>query len=157
MKLRLIVLGKTDQSYLQEGTELFMKRIVRYLPFEYMVIPELKNTRKLSQEQQKNKEGELLLSRLNAGDELILLDEKGKEFRSETFARFLEKKMLAGTRSLVFATGGPYGFSSQVYAAAGSKISLSRMTFPHQLVRLVFAEQLYRALTIINGEPYHHA
>ncbi|WP_423129347.1 23S rRNA (pseudouridine(1915)-N(3))-methyltransferase RlmH [Gaoshiqia sp. Z1-71] len=156
MKIRLIVIGKTDKSFLQEGIELFHKRIPHYLPFEYQVIPELKNTRKLSEDQQKEKEGELLLTRLNPGDELILLDERGDEFKSTDFARFLEKRMLGGTKNLVFAIGGPYGFPETVYQAAAGKISLSKMTFSHQLVRLIFSEQLYRALTILKGEPYHH-
>jgi 23S rRNA (pseudouridine1915-N3)-methyltransferase len=156
MKIKLIVIGKTDKSYLQEGTAIFYNRITHYLPFEYQVIPDLKNTRKLSGDQQKEKEGDLLLPYLNPGDELILLDEQGKEFSSPEFARFLEKKMLGGTKTLVFAIGGPYGFSRKVYDAATSKISLSRMTFSHQMVRLIFTEQLYRALTILKGEPYHH-
>lgn len=156
MKIKLIVIGKTDKSYLQEGTAVFYNRITHYLPFEYQVIPDIKNTRSLSENRQKEKEGDLLLARLDPGDELILLDEQGKEFNSSGFARFLEKKMLGGTKTLVFAIGGPYGFSKMVYDAALSKISLSKMTFSHQMVRLIFTEQLYRALTILKGEPYHH-
>ena len=156
MKIRLIVIGKTDKKFLQEGIDLFLKRIPHYLPFEYQVIPDLKNTRKLSEDQQKEKEGELLLAQMKPGDELILLDERGDEFKSTDFARFLEKRMLGGTKNLVFAIGGPYGFPEVVYQAAAGKISLSRMTFSHQLVRLIFSEQLYRALTILKGEPYHH-
>ncbi len=156
MKVRLIVIGKTDKTYLQEGIDIFHKRIPHYLPFEYQVIPDIKNTRNLSEEQQKEKEGELILSQLKSGEELILLDEKGKEFKSTDFAQFLEKKMIGGTKSLAFVIGGPYGFSSQVYQAATAKISLSKMTFSHQMVRLIFSEQLYRALTILKGEPYHH-
>ncbi|MGQ8338147.1 23S rRNA (pseudouridine(1915)-N(3))-methyltransferase RlmH [Sunxiuqinia sp. A32] len=156
MKIRLIVIGKTDQKYLQHGVEIYQKRLAHYLPFEYLIIPDIKNTRKLSEEQQKEKEGELILAQVKPGDELILLDEKGKEFRSVEFARFLEKKMLSGVKNLIFVVGGPYGFAPKVYQTATSKISLSKMTFSHQMVRLVFSEQLYRALSILKGEPYHH-
>ena len=156
MKIKLVVIGKTDKAYLQEGIDLFLKRIPHYLPFEYLIIPDIKNTRKLSEEQQKEKEGEGILAQIKAGDELILLDEHGKEFRSTEFARFLEKKMLGGTKNLIFCIGGPYGFSQKVYDTAIAKISLSRMTFSHQMVRLIFCEQLYRAMAILNGEPYHH-
>lgn len=156
MKIKLIVLGKTDQAYLQEGIQDYHKRIHHYLPFEYQVVPDIKNTRKLTGLQQKEKEGDLILSRIRKGDELILLDERGTEFRSTEFARFLEKHMLGGVKTLVFVVGGPYGFSEAIYQRASGKISLSKMTFSHQLVRLVFSEQLYRALTILKGEPYHH-
>ncbi|WP_163716430.1 23S rRNA (pseudouridine(1915)-N(3))-methyltransferase RlmH [Mangrovibacterium lignilyticum] len=156
MKIKLVVIGKTDKKYLQEGLELFQNRIPHYLPFEYQIIPDIKNTKSLSEEQQKEKEGELILAQLKAGDELILLDERGNEFRSVDFAGFLEKKMLGGIKNLIFCIGGPYGFSAKVYQAANGKISLSRMTFSHQMVRLIFCEQLYRALTILKGEPYHH-
>ncbi|MEN6455670.1 MAG: 23S rRNA (pseudouridine(1915)-N(3))-methyltransferase RlmH [Prolixibacteraceae bacterium] len=156
MKIKLIVIGKTDKPYLQDGIDLFNKRLIHYLPYEFQAIPDIKNTRNLSESQQKEKEGELLLNQLNPGDELILLDEQGIEFSSVNFARFLERKMLGGTKNLVFAVGGPYGFSQTIYDAAKSKISLSKMTFSHQMIRLIFAEQLYRALTILKGEPYHH-
>ena len=156
MKIKFIVIGKTDQSYLKEGIDIFLKRIARYVSFDYQVIPDAKNTRKLSQDQQKQKEGKLILAQIKPGDELILLDEKGNEFQSVEFARFLEKKMLSGLKTLVFVVGGPYGFSSEVYHAAKGTVSLSKMTFSHQMVRLVFSEQLYRAFTIIKGEPYHH-
>ncbi|MEL7586783.1 MAG: 23S rRNA (pseudouridine(1915)-N(3))-methyltransferase RlmH [Prolixibacteraceae bacterium] len=156
MKVKLIVVGKTDKTYLQEGISIYHERISHYLPFEYRIIPDIKNTRRLPEEIQKEKEGELLLSQINPTDEIILLDERGKEFKSPEFARFLEKKMLDGTKTLVFIIGGPYGFSKKLVDAATSKISLSRMTFSHQMVRLIFSEQLYRALTILKGEPYHH-
>lgn len=156
MKVKLLVIGKTDKDYLNEGIDLFRKRIPHYLPFEYQIIPDIKNTRNLPEDQQKEKEGELILAQLKAGDELILLDEHGKEYRSTEFALFLEKKMLAGTKTLVFCIGGPYGFSPNVFEMATGKISLSKMTFSHQMVRLIFCEQLYRALTILKGEPYHH-
>ncbi|MGV8091783.1 MAG: 23S rRNA (pseudouridine(1915)-N(3))-methyltransferase RlmH [Mangrovibacterium sp.] len=156
MKIKLIVIGKTDQPYLQDGINIFNKRIIHYLPYEFQIIPDIKSTKKLPESQQKEKEGCLLLAQLSQGDELILLDEHGKEFSSAGFARFLEKKMLGGTKTLVFAIGGPYGFSPKVCDAATLKISLSKMTFSHQMVRLIFTEQLYRALTILKGEPYHH-
>lgn len=156
MKICLIAIGKTDEPYLQKGLEIFLKRIPHYISFEMKLIPDIKNSRNLSQEQQKEKEGELILQQLQTSDELILLDEQGDEFSSLEFARFLEKKMLSGPKRLVFVIGGPYGFSAQVYAKAHGKISLSRMTFSHQMVRLIFAEQLYRAFTILKGEPYHH-
>jgi 23S rRNA (pseudouridine1915-N3)-methyltransferase len=156
VKIKLIVIGKTDQAYLQEGVTVYHKRIPHYVPFEYLEIPDIRNTRKLSEGQQKEKEGELVLSRVKDGDALILLDEKGKTFSSVEFARFLEKNMLGGTKNLVFVVGGPYGFSDAVYTKAVEKVSLSAMTFPHQLIRLIFSEQLYRALTILKGEPYHH-
>ncbi len=156
MKIKLIVIGKTDKEYLQEGIDIFQKRIPHYLPFEYQILPDIRNTRKLSEEQQKEKEGELILAQLKPGDELILLDEKGKEFSSVEFARFLEKKMVIGSKTLAFIIGGPYGFSKNIYETATGKISLSKMTFSHQMVRLIFSEQLYRALSILKGEPYHH-
>jgi len=156
VKIKLIVIGKTDKPYLQDGINIFNKRIIHYLPYEFQIIPDIKNAKNLSESQQKEKEGELLLNQLNSGDELILLDEHGIEFSSSDFARFLERKMLGGTRSLVFIIGGPYGFSQTISDAAKSKISLSKMTFSHQMIRLIFTEQLYRALTILKGEPYHH-
>ncbi|WP_299583222.1 23S rRNA (pseudouridine(1915)-N(3))-methyltransferase RlmH [uncultured Sunxiuqinia sp.] len=156
MKIKLLVIGKTDQKYLQEGLADYHKRIPHYLPFEFTVIPDLKNTRKLSEDQQKEKEGELILAQVKAGDELVLLDERGQTFRSTEFARFLEKKMLGGLKNLILVIGGPYGFSEAVYQRATGKVSLSKMTFSHQLIRLIFSEQLYRALTILKGEPYHH-
>ncbi|MFV0553263.1 MAG: 23S rRNA (pseudouridine(1915)-N(3))-methyltransferase RlmH [Mangrovibacterium sp.] len=156
MKIKLILIGKTDKRYLQEGIEIFAKRIPHYIAFDCVIVPDLKNTKNLSQEQQKQKEGDLILAQLAAGDELVLLDEKGKEFRSLGFAQFLEHKMINSSRTLVFCIGGPYGFSPEVYARAEGKISLSKMTFSHQMVRLIFLEQLYRAMSILKGEPYHH-
>lgn len=156
MKICLLVVGKTDEVYLQQGTEIFLKRIPHYLPFEMKVIPDIKNTKSLSPELQKEREGELILQQLAPPDELILLDERGAEFTSVAFAQFLEKKMLTGIKRVVFVVGGPYGFSERVYSRSNSSVSLSKMTFSHQMVRLIFAEQLYRALTILKGEPYHH-
>ncbi|HCY42010.1 MAG TPA: 23S rRNA (pseudouridine(1915)-N(3))-methyltransferase RlmH [Prolixibacteraceae bacterium] len=156
MKICLLVIGKTDESYLQKGLEIFLKRIPHYILFEMKVIPDIKNAKNLSRDQQKEKEGELILQQLLSSDELILLDENGMEFTSIDFARFLEKKMISGIKRLVFVIGGPYGFSENVYSKASGKMSLSKMTFSHQMVRLIFAEQLYRAFTILKGEPYHH-
>ncbi len=156
MKICLLVIGKTDETYLQNGIELFLKRIPHYISFEMKVIPDLKNSKNLSEQQQKEKEGELILQQITVSDELFLLDEQGIESTSVEFARFLEKKMIAGIKRLVIVIGGPYGFSANVYARANGKLSLSKMTFSHQMVRLIFAEQLYRAMTILKGEPYHH-
>ncbi len=156
MKIKLLAIGKTDEKYLQTGMDIFAKRIPHYVPFEFKIIPDLKNNRNLTEIQQKEKEGEMILRELTTSDELILLDENGLTNSSVAFARFLEKKMLAGTRQLVFVIGGPYGFSESVYQRANQRISLSPMTFSHQMVRLIFLEQLYRAFTILKGEPYHH-
>jgi len=156
MKICLLVIGKTDEVYLQKGIELFMKRIPHYISFEMKVIPDLKNSKNLSEEQQKAKEGELILQQLTSSDEVLLLDEQGTETSSTDFARFLEKKMGSGIKRLVFLIGGPYGFSESIYSRATGKVSLSKMTFSHQMVRLIFLEQLYRVLTILKGEPYHH-
>jgi len=156
MKIKLIVIGKTDEKYLITGIKKYTDRITHYLPFEYQIIQDVKKARNLSENQQKEKEGEFLLSKVKPGDEIILLDEGGNQFGSVEFSRFLEKKMIKSTKNLVFVIGGPYGFSEKIYRTASSKISLSKMTFSHQMVRLIFSEQLYRALTIIKGEPYHH-
>lgn len=156
MKIILIVIGKTDAGYFVEAIREYANRLVHYLPFEMQVIPDIKNVKNLSEAQQKEKEGELILKTLQAGDHLVLLDEKGKEFTSMQFAAYLEKKMHTVPKRLVFVIGGPYGFSEAVYRASAEKISLSKMTFSHQMIRLIFTEQLYRALTILNNEPYHH-
>ncbi|MGE5394629.1 MAG: 23S rRNA (pseudouridine(1915)-N(3))-methyltransferase RlmH [Candidatus Saccharibacteria bacterium] len=156
MKICLLVIGKTDEEYLRKGVEIFTGRIPHYILFEMKVIPDIKKAKNLSEQQQKDKEGELILQQMLPSDELFVLDEQGIEFSSVDFARFLEKKMVSGIKRLVFVIGGPYGFSSSVYARANGKISLSKMTFSHQMVRLIFTEQLYRALTILKGEPYHH-
>ena len=156
MKICLLVIGKTDEAYLQTGMEIFLKRIPHYILFEMKVIPNIKNAKNLSEDQQKEKEGELILQQIATSDELFLLDEQGTEFSSVKFAHFLEKKMIAGIKRLVFVIGGPYGFSGSVYSRSNGKVSLSKMTFSHQMVRLIFLEQLYRAMTILKGEPYHH-
>lgn len=156
MKIKLLLVGKTDDKDIASATEKYLKRLKHYIDFIIEVIPDLKNTKNLSQDEQKSKEGELILAKVENADVLVLLDEKGKEFRSVEFANYLQKKMNAGTRNLIFVVGGPYGFSEQVYSRANEKIALSKMTFSHQMVRLFFTEQVYRAMTILRNEPYHH-
>ena len=156
MKIGLIVIGKTDAGYFVEAINEYKNRLTHYIPFEMEVIPDIKNVKNLSEAQQKEKEGELILKALQPGDYLVLLDEKGKEFTSMQFSTYLEKKMHTVPKRLVFVVGGPYGFSEAVYKAASEKISLSKMTFSHQMIRLIFIEQIYRAMTIWNNEPYHH-
>lgn len=155
MKTILILVGKTTDKHFQAGISDYADRIGHYMPFELLTIPELKNTRSLSEEQQKQMEGELIIRQLQPSDTVVLLDEHGREMRSIEFARWLEQKRTTARR-LVFVIGGPYGFSPAVYARASEQLSLSRMTFSHQMIRLVFTEQVYRACTIIRGEPYHH-
>ena len=156
MNLKLIAIGKTDNQALQTLIDDYQKRLSFYIKFELEIIPDIKNVKNLSETQQKEKEGELILSKLTATDHLILLDENGKSFSSVSFSEFLQKKMNAGIKTLVFVIGGPYGFSETVYQKAVGKISLSEMTFSHQMVRLFFIEQLYRGFTILKNEPYHH-
>ncbi|MDL2256956.1 23S rRNA (pseudouridine(1915)-N(3))-methyltransferase RlmH [Bacteroidales bacterium OttesenSCG-928-I14] len=156
MKIQLIVIGKTNQDFVHKGFEEFSGRLKHYIPFEFEVIPDIKNTKALTIEQQKEREGELILKSLRPDDYVVLLDEKGKEFTSLSFSDYLEKKMHVVPKRLVFIIGGPYGFSSKVYEKAKEKIALSKMTFSHQLIRLIFIEQIYRAMTILNNEPYHH-
>lgn len=155
MKTILILVGKTQSKIFKVGIDDYVSRIEHYMPFSITIIPELKNTKSLSEDQQKQKEGELILKEIQPSDTVVLLDEHGVEFRSVEYANWLKQKQNTARR-LVFIIGGPYGFSSDVYARANEKISLSRMTFSHQMVRLIFTEQLYRACTIIKGEPYHH-
>ena len=156
MKVKLILVGKTDLKYINEGNAEYQKRLKHYLPTEIVIIPDIKNTKNLSEKQQKNKEGELILNQIKEGGFIVLLDENGKQFSSVEFSKFVEKQMVSGLRNLIFIVGGPYGFSEDVYKKANVKISLSKMTFSHQMVRLIFLEQLYRAMTILKGEPYHH-
>ena len=155
MKISLLTVGKTDSGWVREGLETNSTRLRRYIPFSVNEIPELKNASSLSKAQVKEKEGELILSRVTAKDTVILLDEKGKEYSSSEFAKEVEK-LISGGKNIVFVTGGAFGFSDAVYARSDGKVSLSRMTFTHQMVRAIFVEQLYRAFTIIKGEPYHH-
>jgi 23S rRNA (pseudouridine1915-N3)-methyltransferase len=156
MNIKLLAIGKTDNKNLQLLIEEYQKRLSFYIKFELEIIPDIKNVKNLSELQQKEKEGELILSKITPTDQLILLDENGKTFSSIHFSEELQKKMNAGIKTLVFVIGGPYGFSETVYAKAHGKISLSPMTFSHQMVRLFFIEQLYRGFTILKNEPYHH-
>jgi 23S rRNA (pseudouridine1915-N3)-methyltransferase len=156
MKITLLVIGKTNFAYLREGISLYVERLQHYIPFEYKEIADVRNAKNLSWEQLKIQEGELILQHVGNNDELWLLDENGRQFSSVAFADYLEKRLLHSSKSLVIVIGGAFGFSEKVYQQAGGKLSLSPMTFSHQLVRLIAAEQLYRAFTIIKGEPYHH-
>lgn len=155
MKTELILVSKTTDKHLAAGIDDYVSRICHYLPFAITVIPELKNTKNMTEEQQKVREGELILQKIQPSDTVVLLDEHGKEFRSIEFADWLQKKQNMARR-LVFVIGGPYGFSESIYKRADELLSLSKMTFSHQMVRLLFVEQIYRACTIIKGEPYHH-
>ena len=156
MIITLVTVGKTDVKWVKEGLDVYTSRLQHYVPFKITEIPELKKASALSKEQIKEKEGEQILKLLTPQDTLILLDEHGTEYRSTEFAGMIEKYMLQGTKNLVFAVGGAYGFSKQVHERARAKMSLSKMTFTHQMVRTFFAEQLYRAFTILKGEPYHN-
>lgn len=156
MKVTLLVIGKTDVTYLEEGLNEYMQRLKHYVNFKIEVIPDIKKVKNLSIENKKKREGELILSKKAVGKEFHLFDEKGKMMSSRELAVFLEKKMVSGLKELVFVIGGPYGFSNEVYQNAASKISLSKLTFSHQMVRLLCTEQIYRAFTILKGEPYHH-
>lgn len=156
MNIKLLAIGKTDNKALQTLTDEYLKRLSFYVKFDLEIIPDIKNVKNLSEAQQKEKEGGLILGKLVPTDQLILLDEGGKRFSSMGFSEELQKKMNYGVKTLVFVIGGPYGFSPQVYAKAQGKISLSDMTFSHQMIRLFFIEQVYRAFTILRNEPYHH-
>ncbi|GEQ85990.1 ribosomal RNA large subunit methyltransferase H [Patiriisocius marinistellae] len=156
MKITLLAIGKTDNKQLIALTETYKKRLNHYVNFSFEVIPDIKKAKNRSEAQQKIAEGDEILKKLQTSDTLIILDEKGKTYTSEKFADFLQKKMNSGLKNLVFVIGGPYGFSDDIYARANGKISLSAMTFSHQMVRLFFIEQLYRGFTILKNEPYHH-
>lgn len=156
MKIRLLCIGKTDDRYIQEGVEKYLKRLKHYVSFQIVELPDIKNVKNLSENQQKDREGDLLLKNIHTQDFVVLLDERGKEFRSIEFSAYLEHKMVSSTAQLVFIIGGPYGFSAAVQQRANYTISLSKMTFSHQMIRLFLVEQLYRAYSIMRGEPYHH-
>ena len=156
MKTTLLVVGKTVEKHYITIINDYTERVKHYISFDIEVIPELKNTKSITQEQQKEKEGELILKALQPGDTVVLLDEGGKEFRSVEFASWMERKLNTVNKRLVFVIGGPYGFSPSVYAATSEKLSLSKMTFSHQMIRILFVEQLYRAMNILNGGAYHH-
>lgn len=156
MKVKFICIGKTGKPFLEEGENEYLKRLKHYIPVERIEIPDLKNQKKLTIEQIKELEGKEILSKVHSGDQLILLDERGKHYSSVDFAAFLQQKFNSGGKSIVFVVGGAYGFSQEVYDLSVGKVSLSTMTFSHQMVRMIFFEQLYRAMTILKGEPYHH-
>lgn len=156
MKIVFIQCGKTRSSEIESLEKEYYKRLNRYISFEFIVIPDLKRTKNLSEEEIKKKEGDLILREFLPGDHIVLLDDKGKQFTSLKFANHLQTLMNRGIKRLVFVVGGPYGFDAAVYAQASEKLSLSAMTFSHQIIRAIFAEQLYRAFTILNNEPYHH-
>lgn len=156
MKVKLIVVGKTKKSFLTEGEKEYQKRLTRYLNLELIEIPDVKNAKKRTEDEIKREESKAILSKLNPTDHVALLDEKGKEFTSVKFAKHLERYFIHAGQTLVFVIGGPYGFDKDVYDRANEKLALSQMTFSHQMVRLFFIEQLYRAMTILKGEPYHH-
>ena len=156
VKILLLAIGNTDKKFMKEGIDDYVKRLSFYVPFEMKVIPDIKNRSSLSIDLQKEKEGQLILNQISLGDYVILLDEHGLEFSSVEFSKWIEKKMIAGMRQIVFVIGGPYGFSNTIYQRSDVKISMSKLTFSHQMVRLIFVEQVYRAMTIIKNEPYHH-
>lgn len=156
MKIKLIAIGKTDNKNLSTLIEVYQKRLSRYISFSTEIILDVKNTKNLTENQQKEKEGNLILKKIQPTDTLVLLDENGKDFTSVAFAKYLQKKMNIATKQLVLVIGGPYGFSEQVYAAATEKIAFSKMTFSHQMIRLFVVEQIYRGFTILKNEPYHH-
>jgi len=156
MQVSLIMTGKTKEPFIENGLNQYVKRISKYLSFNIKVVKGVKNAKKMSVDEIKKEEGEMLMRKIPEGSEIILLDERGLSMSSEKFAKWFEKRMVQGGRPISFVIGGAYGFSDEIYKKATYKISLSEMTFSHQLIRLIFAEQLYRALTIIKGEPYHH-
>lgn len=156
MKITLLTVGKTDRDWVKQGIDIYTSRLKHYIPFSINEIPELKNVSALSKDQIKVREGELILKNVKPADDVILMDEHGKEYTSVDFASFLQKKISYEGKDIVFVIGGAYGFSDEVYRRANGKISLSKMTFSHQMVRAIFTEQLYRAFTIMRGEPYHH-
>lgn len=156
MKITLLVVGKTEDKYLIDGIDKYLSRLKHYINFTLTLIPDIKNTKNLTEAQQKNKEAEMILKQISNSDTVILMDEKGKTYSSVSFANYLNKQMIGSVQHIVFVIGGPYGFDESVYKRSNGSISLSEMTFSHQMVRLFFVEQLYRAFTILKGEPYHH-
>ena len=157
MKIKLICIGKTGKGFLVDGENEYLNRLKHYVNIERIEIPDLKNAKKLSIEQIKSLEGKEIITKIIPGEQLILLDYKGKDFTSEKFADFIQKKFNQGGKALVFVIGGAYGFSKEVYDRSDSLLSLSKMTFSHQMIRMIFFEQVYRAMTILKGEPYHHS
>lgn len=156
MKITLVAVGKTEDQYLIEGINKYLKRLKHYINFNIVIVPDLKNTKNLTEAQQKSKEAELISKQISSSDVVILLDEKGKKYSSVTFSTYLNKQMVGSVQHLIFIIGGPYGFDESIYQRSNGSLSLSDMTFSHQMVRLFFVEQLYRAFTILKNEPYHH-
>jgi len=156
MKITLLTVGKTTNPHLIKLQEEYLNRLKFYIPFEMVVIPELKNTKSMSVSEQVEKEADMILKQIELNDKVVLLDEKGKQFSSVAFSEYIAKKIMSSHKRMIFVIGGPYGFSERIYQRANNKISLSTMTFSHQMIRLIFVEQLYRAMTILKGEPYHH-
>ena len=156
MKITLLAIGKTNARFLQEGIDQYTKRLSHYIPFELKILPDVKTTKALTNEKQKEMEGQMFMSVIGQGDWVTLLDEKGKEFTSREFASYIDKKTITIPKNLIFIIGGPYGFSQEMYNRANEKLSLSKMTFSHEMIRLFFVEQIYRAMTILKAEPYHH-
>lgn len=156
MKITLMVVGKTTSANLRSGIEEYCRRVNHYIPFDILELPDVKTSRKLTEEKQKETEGEMMLARIQPSDTVVLLDERGREMTSREFSSYVEKKTINVPKQLWFIVGGPYGFSPAVYSRANEKLSLSKMTFPHEMVRLFFVEQIYRAMTILRNEPYHH-
>lgn len=156
MNIKLIVIGKSEEKYLREAVEIYLKRLTHYINFEIVVLPDVKNAKNMSVAELKDKEAELILKHSDKADKVVLLDEKGKEYSSVEFSKYLTKQMNASVKTLAFVVGGAFGFSEKVYSQANEKLSISKMTFSHQMIRLLFVEQLYRAFTIIKGEPYHN-
>lgn len=156
MKIRLIYIGKTGRSFLTEGEEHYLDRVKKYIPFEVVELPDVKNAKKRSEEEIKRLEGDMILSKIKANDLVVLLDENGKEYTSIQLANYLQRQFNTGRQVLNFVIGGPYGFSEAIYKRADDKLSLSKLTFSHQMIRMFFLEQIYRSLTILKGEPYHH-
>ena len=156
MKIQLLVIGNTSAPFIKDGIEIYRKRLSHYVPFDIVVLPDIRNARNLTEEMQKQKEGMAMLDVIKPGDYVVLLDERGVEYTSREFAGFVDKRMATVSRTIWFVIGGPYGFSDAVYDRCDFKLSFSRMTFSHEMIRLFFTEQLYRAMTILRGEPYHH-
>ena len=156
MKIKLIYVGKTSKRFLEDGEKEYTKRLKRYVPFEVVELPDIKNAKKRSEEEIKSLEAETILKHIKPNDLVILLDEKGKELTSVKFSKYIQKQFNSGSQGLVFIIGGPYGFSASVYERANDQLALSKLTFSHQMIRMFFIEQLYRALTILKGKPYHH-
>jgi 23S rRNA (pseudouridine1915-N3)-methyltransferase len=156
MKITLLAVGKTEEKYLNEGIDKYLGRLKHYINFSFHIIPDIKNTKNLTEAQQKSKEADLILKQIGNSDVVILLDEKGKKYTSVNFANYLNKQMIGSVQHVLFVIGGPYGFDERIYQRANSSLSLSDMTFSHQMVRLFFVEQVYRAFSILKGEPYHH-